>query len=222
MPQHDNRPTALGQMSNWISNISTVWAVLVFLFPAVGAIVTAWLARVGTAPVPWHLVIFYASGVFAFLSFATTNLLRNRWEVTLKHKLTCDDFSVSLFGIQNKIGIILNCYLNNFSYMPIQVRLHDVSLILQGKTMEQEIDEKMMQSIAANGYIPLSWPLVKDIDPKQPVSGHLKFTADYGQVGKKLNRTLAIKFRVNIDLKKERDGSYTGIHMIGAEQQAYS
>jgi hypothetical protein len=106
--QQHQPQSSLAQMSNWANNLSNFWAAVVFVFPAVGAAVTAWLARIETVPVPWHLVIFYASGVFCFLFIAATSAIKSGWDFTLKHKLTCDDFSIQLFVYSGKLGIMLN------------------------------------------------------------------------------------------------------------------
>jgi hypothetical protein len=117
------------QFTNWFQSLSTIWTILIFLFPALGAVVTGWLARLEAAPVPWHLVIFYSAGVFMFLSVSAIALVRAEWEQTLKHKLTCDDFSLQILPQeQNKVAIMLSSYFNNLSHMPIEVSLHDVSI----------------------------------------------------------------------------------------------
>jgi hypothetical protein len=92
---------------------------------------------------------------------------------------------------------------------------------LQGNTTTQEIDEKELNSIASSSFIPIMWPTIADIDIKdRPITGFLKYTARYGVAGKKRNRTLTEKFRINISITKDR-GGYNSVHMVGTESQVY-
>ena len=77
------------QIFAWVRNAPAFWQWFAFLFPATTAAVTSVIARLQDVPVPWHLVIFYSLGVFCFAIFATVTLIKMKWEMTLKYKLTC-------------------------------------------------------------------------------------------------------------------------------------
>jgi hypothetical protein len=218
----ENRPTITRQAYQWAQGASVAWQVFVFFFPVAGAAMTGWLARTQEIPVPWFLVIFYSSGVFMFLAVAAISLMRGTWELTLKHKITCDDFSLQIIPeSQNKVGIVLQSFFNNLSYMPVQVTLSDISISIQSKTTAQMPQETILRSISANSFVPITWPPIRDIDIRSPADGFLKFTAKYGPVGKKQNRTYTTTFSLHISLSKTKDG-YLSQHHIWTEAQSYS
>jgi hypothetical protein len=156
-----------------------------------------------------------------FASVAAVALMRAAWEFTLKHKLTCDDFTVQIIPTsQNKVTVVIQSFFNNLSHVPMQVMLSDISISVQSKTTPAPPESTILRSIAASLFVPMVWPAIRDVDIRSVATGFLRFTAKYGAAGKRQNRILKEKFVLSINVEKTRDG-YFPHYLIGSELQEY-
>jgi len=149
-------------------------------------------------------------------------ILKMKWEMTLKYKLTCDDFSVEIINEgQNNVSVILKSYFNNMSsLLPIQYAVKDISFLLQSKGNDQAPDHFDAHSLSPGAFSPVTWPAIHNIDIRAPIKGTLKFNVDYGVPGQKQKRRLIQKIGVDLAISRKRD-KYEILQMIAVETQTY-
>jgi len=170
----------LNDISNAIQTFESGWVIFGFLFPAAAAATTAWLAR--RSKEPWHLVLFYSAGAFAFAAVSITNLSTWTRENTIFGKLKPDSFMamvVKVAGSKDELAANCSMELQNKSMRDVFYQLEEAELSLNGRTAAGNTIDRSILMIQAQSSVRISFATIRDIKA-EPMTGRLKLKIRYG------------------------------------------
>jgi hypothetical protein len=197
-------------MPKWLFDLAfkgaDLWNALLWMFPPLGAAVTAWRAYVEMQP--WHLIIFYSTGVFAFCAFALYAVSRFTRENTLYERLRLQR-SEPLFVEPNKtantISIMFKCTLLNASDRVMYFRLKRASVILQDKANSKAETKEMVCVLPPRADQAFQIAAVPKVDIGQPIAGKMEVEVLYGPRSDHLRYAMTYETTPTIEIKSMTD-----------------
>ena len=144
---------------------------------------------------PWHLILFWSSGVFCFGTVAITTLSSWVRDNTISGKLKLDLFS-AIIGIQkveNDEVWAANCSIKIFNkgLYDLYYQLQDTELSLSETTSKDNKIDKTILLIQSGSDMTIGFPTILRIEPG-PLEGRVKLTLKYGKSKKSLPYTLRL------------------------------
>ena len=133
----------------FLSGTQNWWGIIIWLFPSVGAAVSALSAYLLSQPL--YMALFYASGVFCFGIVGLSHWSVWSRENTIYGKLKADAFSAFMAKTFDDLVANCSCEIQNRSFFDVYYQLEDADLSLAGKTStSSEIDHAIMLIQAAS------------------------------------------------------------------------
>jgi hypothetical protein len=200
-----------------LTDVFSAWGIIWPMLPSgVTAVITAYLARIND--VPWHLVIFFGTGVGFFVlgAFAALRYLAARSNIYGKLKFEKYRTTVLATSPDNdKLHVIGTAItIRNTSEVDLWVSLEEIIYSLEGKTQkEHKAPNKEPFLIQAVSHADLNLHTIENINASKPFSGSLIIKMKYGRNKAKLRRKIVFNAspQFNVTTKKS-DGSLVALH----------
>jgi len=174
----------IGDAQNW-------WGLSIWLFPSLGMTMSAWSAYL--LQEPWHIILFYAAGVFCFLVLGVKNISVWSRENAIVGSLKADNFA-TMFGptSEQSSDFSANCSieLQNKSLFVLYYQLEDADCSLSGRTNPGTMQSETML-IQVGSSTRIQFRTIPGLKP-EPMTGMLKLKLKYGKKKESLNNSFEL------------------------------
>ena len=189
----------------WASN---GWNILLFLFPSVGAIVSACSAYL--AHEPWHMILFWATGTFCFLIVALNHFSSLLRQNTTFAALKLDMFSV-LIVTDGKHELYARCSIKliNNSLFDLYYQLIDAELSLAGKTSPKNDVTNAVLLIQRQSDMTIQFSDIPGVK-QEPMSGRMKLIIKYCKSIENLNHAIEFLAEPTVAIINNEKGEAIG------------
>lgn len=181
----------LGRIFAWFGHIMDAQQVVAAVLPSSAlALLTSWLAHM--ADVPWHLILFYGTGVFAFCMWAAARITELARENSYKHRVLISGIRPVhvIYNKDDKLFMIqIGADIQNGSKWPIYFKMKIYDYLLQNRGNQDAVRIEGQNIIPPNGVVPYLLPLIKDITPGA-LGGSFMAELTFGRKADNLNCTL--------------------------------
>jgi hypothetical protein len=205
----------IGAAQNW-------WGFVVWLFPSGGAIMSAWSAHL--LQEPWHLILFYSTGVFCFSVLGLTRLSVWSRENTIVGSLKADNFA-ALFGKTNQQSsdFSANCTieLQNKSLFVLYYQLEEADLSLSGRTNPcPPVMQSETMLIQVGSSTRIQFKTIPGLKP-EPMTGMLKLKLKYGKKKESLNNRFELVAEPQIAIVANEKGPVGVLSTFAIKEMKY-
>lgn len=190
-------PKVAKKFWKWICTLNDVRDIGQLAFSGNLSVLTACLAYLKDAP--WHLIIFYFTGVLAFTAVAWSYFKDNLNKNNLIGAIITQNFRIPNLNKNpddNTVGINCEFDVVNRSDKTIFVKINDVQYSIDNRTKQEQTISPHIIVLPSKTFNGCALPTISKLEIKANYQGRLKISYEYGFSQDRMNWV----FMADIDL----------------------